>query len=91
MASPFTEIESPGERLSRLIAFLGTTASMIAVINNVVAGVGVALWVQAVRPGRWLGIGIGVAVALALTAAFLAYQRWRFAPFVDAGPIRDEP
>ena len=87
------EIESPGERLGRLLAFLGTTASMIAVINNVVAGVGVALWVQAVRPGRWLGIGIGigVAVALALTAAFLAYQRWRFAPFVDAGPIRGEP
>jgi hypothetical protein len=64
---------------------------MIAVVNNVVAGVGIALWVQAVWPGRWLGIGIGVAVALALTAVFLAYQRWRFAPFVDAGSFHDEP
>ncbi len=63
---------------------------MIAVINNVVAGGGVALWVQAMGSSRTLAIGVGAGVALALTAAFLVYQRWRFVPFDDAGSIQDE-
>ena len=63
---------------------------MIAVINNVVAGAGVALWVQALGSSRSLAIGVGAGVALALTAAFLVYQRWRFVPFDDAGSIQDE-
>ena len=40
------EVESPTERLGALSAFLGTTASMIAVINSVVAGAVVSLIVQ---------------------------------------------
>ena len=77
------KVESPAERLGALSAFLGTTASMIAVINSVVAGAVVALLVQAVAqtsPG-WLGIAAGITAALLVTVAFLLYQRWRFAVF----------
>jgi hypothetical protein len=77
------EVESPAERLGALSAFLGTTASMIAVINSVVAGAVVALLVQTIAPTSpgWLGIAAGVTVALLVTVAFLLYQRWRFAVF----------
>jgi hypothetical protein len=77
------EAESPALRLGALSAFLGTTASMIAVINSVVAGASVALLVQIFAPvsPRWLGIAAGVVLALALIVAFLVYQRWRFAVF----------
>src|SRR5919112_43860 len=37
------EVEPPALLLGPAFAFFGTTASMIAVINNVVAGVGIAL------------------------------------------------
>ena len=82
------EVESPAERLGALSAFLGTTASMIAVINSVVAGAVVALLVQTVVPQSpgWLGIAVGVVSALVLTVAFLLYQRWRFALF-DAASV----
>jgi hypothetical protein len=82
------EVESPAERLGALSAFLGTTASMIAVINSVVAGAVVALLVQAVAPGSlsWLGTAAGVVSALMFTGAFLLYQRWRFALF-DAASV----
>ena len=71
------EVESPAERLGAFTAFLGTTASMIAVINSVVAGAVVSLAVHAVAPTSpdWLGIAAGVASALVLVAAFLTYQR----------------
>lgn len=77
------EVKSPAERLGALSAFLGTTASMIAVINNVVAGAVISLLVHAVAPTlpNWLGIAAGTVSALMLTAVFLAYQRWRFAVF----------
>ena len=77
------EVKSPAERLGAFTAFLGTTASMIAVINSVVAGAVVSLAVHAVAPTLpdWLGLAAGVASALVLVAAFLTYQRWRFAVF----------
>jgi hypothetical protein len=77
------EVESPAERLGALSAFLGTAASMIAVVNSVVAGAVVALLVQVVVPTSpgWLGIAGGVTAALLVTVAFLLYQRWRFAVF----------
>jgi hypothetical protein len=65
--------------LGRLLAHFGTTASMIAVINNVVAGVGTALLTALVVPGApaWVGAAAGIAAALVLTGLFYAYQRWR--------------
>jgi len=85
------EIGSPAERLGPMLAFLGTTASMIAVINNVVAGAGVAVLVHSVSASapRWMGAATGVASASVLTWAFYAYQRWRFAEFDGIGPIRE--
>jgi hypothetical protein len=77
------EVESPAERLGALSAFLGTTASMIAVVNSVVAGAIVLMLVRTVTPGlpKWIGTAAGIVAALALTVAFLLYQRWRFAVF----------
>jgi len=77
------EVESPATRLGVLSAFLGTTASMIAVINSVVAGTAINLFVRMFSPTspKWPGIAAGAVSALALTAAFLVYQRWRFTMF----------
>jgi hypothetical protein len=74
------EVEPPALRLGRVLAFFGTTASMIAVINNVVAGVALALLIRFLSPSSpsWVGAAAGVTGALALTWAFYRYQRWRF-------------
>jgi hypothetical protein len=78
----------PALRLGPLMAFLSTSASMIAFINSVVAGVGVAL-----LAGDLLGadqtvwaMSLGVALAVALIAAFVAYERWRFRIFEHTAP-----
>ena len=77
------EIQSPALRLGPILAFLGTTASMIAVINNVVAGVGIALLVRVFSPSTpaWIGATAGLLAAALLTLAFYAYQRWRFSDY----------
>jgi hypothetical protein len=73
------EAAAPALRLGMTLALFGTTASMIAVINNVVAGVCIALLVRFFGPGApaWAGPVAGIAAALALTWLFYAYQRWR--------------
>ena len=70
----------PALRLGMVFALFGTTASMIAVINNVVAGVSIALVVRIFAPGApaWAAAVAGIAGALLLTWLFYAYQRWRF-------------
>ena len=77
------EMESPALRLGALSAFLGTTASMIAVINSAVAGTAAYLLIQMFSPTspKWPAIVAGAVLALALTVAFLIYQRWRFSLF----------
>lgn len=70
----------PSLELGELFAEFGTTAAMVAIINNVVAGAGVALlarWLLG-KENVWLAVVIGIAAAVLLTLAFLAYQRWRF-------------
>jgi hypothetical protein len=78
------EVESPATRLGPILAFFGTTASMIAIINNVVAGAGVALLTHLLSPSapRWMDAATGSVGALALTFVFYAYQRWRFSEFI---------
>jgi hypothetical protein len=74
------ETTGPALRLGPLLAHLGTTASMIAVTNNVLAGVGVTMLAKKLLAENlsWLAIPIGILLTVLLTAAFLAYQRWRF-------------
>ncbi len=74
------EAETPSLRLGRALAFFGTTASMIAVINNVVAGAAVALLARYVDPSApgWMAAAAGIVGALVLTGLFYRYQRWRF-------------
>jgi hypothetical protein len=73
------EVESPAQRLGPMMSLFGTTASMIAAINNVVAGAAVAVLVHAWWPAlaTIVPVGTGIALALALTVAFYRYQRWR--------------
>ncbi|HEX6156468.1 MAG TPA: hypothetical protein VFZ54_10620 [Burkholderiales bacterium] len=77
---PEAEADEPALRLGLVLAFFGTTASMIAVINNVVAGVCTAVLIRFFWPGlaSWLPAAAGILGALVLTWLFYAYQRWRF-------------
>jgi hypothetical protein len=77
------EAEEPALRFGPALAFFGTTATMIAVINNVVAGVVMALLTRFLLPSApyWVGAVAGIASALVLTWLFYAYQRWRFDDF----------
>ena len=77
------EAEAPALRLGTVIAFFGTTASMIAVINNVVAGVGIALLLRYLSPTTpsWVYSVAGVVGTTGLTWLFYLYQRWRFADY----------
>jgi hypothetical protein len=74
------EVEPPALRFGPALAFFGTTASMIAVINNVVAGVGIALLIRVLSPSAPFRVDAiaGVAGVLVLTGLFYRYQRWRF-------------
>ncbi|WP_280152193.1 hypothetical protein [Piscinibacter sp. XHJ-5] len=71
---------APALKMGVRIAFFGTTASMIAFINSVVAGAGVTLLAHHLLAGEHTGIAltIGSTCAVLLMLAFLAYQRWRF-------------
>jgi hypothetical protein len=70
----------PALQMGPFVGFLTTTASMIAFINSIVAGVGVALLAgRLLRENQTLLASlIGAGVALVLMAAFLAYQKWRY-------------
>lgn len=78
---------SPALGLGSFIAFLGTTASMVAFINSVVGGAGVALLVDALVPGDPVRLGLmcGIVAVAGSMLAFLMFQRWRFST-VDAAP-----
>lgn len=79
---------SPALGLGLIMAFLGTSASTVAVINAIVGGAGVAVLVrEALGPARGgIAVATGVATALALVLAFYRFQRWRFATFA---PVLD--
>jgi hypothetical protein len=92
---------SPSLGLGVIVAFLGTTATMIAFINSVVAGAGVALLVRVLagRAGEALALVCGVVSVAVLMTTFYLFQRWRFGStplaFQPAGESRrddrDEP
>ena len=82
----------PALRLGRLMAFLSTSATMVAFINSVVAGAGIAVFAgerldtDTTAPAMLLGAG----GAGALIVAFVAYERWRFRIF-ERAESREEP
>ncbi len=63
-----------------VIGFLTTAASIVSLLNSIVAGAGVALVVGYARAGEQTGLALlpGVATAVVLMVGFLAYQRWRY-------------
>jgi hypothetical protein len=83
----------PSLRLGTLFAFFGTTASMIAFINNFLAGAGITLLATTLlgEDHKWLAFSIGAASAVLLTLVFLAYQRWRFSMIDGAEAESREP
>jgi len=83
----------PSLRLGPFMAFLSTSASIIAFVNSVVAGVGVALFAGdrlSADQTAWAW-SLGVAVAGALIVAFVVYERWRFRIFERAEEPSGEP
>ena len=78
----------PSLQLGPSIAFLTTTSSMVAFINNVVAGAGIALlarWFLGAHDAVF-AVLLGVGGAAVLMAAFLMYQKWRFSMFEPVAP-----
>ena len=86
---------APSTRLGSLMASLSTTATMIALINNVVGGAGVAFLTRAcVGAGHaTLSLIAGATTFVILTVAFVVFENWRFreierfsSPTIEAGP-----
>ena len=74
------EAPEPSQALGQLVALATTSASMVAVINSLVAGTGVALLAGKMlgRLDTLAGVSLGVITVVVLTGAFLIYERWRF-------------
>ena len=70
----------PALQMGPSMGFITTTASMVAFINSIVAGVGVALLAgRLLGPGRTLlACLIGIGVALVLVVLFFVFQKWRY-------------
>jgi hypothetical protein len=70
----------PALRMGPNIGFITTTASMVAFLNSIVAGVGVAMLVgELLGERRTIVVSlIGAGVALVLMALFFVYQKWRY-------------
>ena len=66
------------------IGFITTNASMIALINSIVGGAGIALLIGYWSQKRGLAVSLGIMVAVALMTIFLFYQRWRYKSFSPA-------
>lgn len=71
---------TPSGRLGPVMASLGTTATMIALINNGVGAAGVAMLIRSVVGETHTGLtwGAGAATFVGLTIASVAFQNWRF-------------
>ena len=70
----------PEVKVGPVVGFLTTAASIVSLLNSIVAGAAVALIVGYARAGEPPGFALwpGVATAVVLMAGFLAYQGWRY-------------
>jgi hypothetical protein len=84
---PEAPSSEPALQLGAVLAQMSTTAWMVALINNAVAGAIVTL-----AANRWWKVGtgthllLGAAVTVALTLGFYAFQRWRMASAGASAP-----
>ena len=71
---------SPSLRMGPFVGLITTTASMVAFLNSILAGVGVAMVAGGLlRETRTVVASlIGAGVALVLMALFFVYQKWRY-------------
>jgi hypothetical protein len=78
----------PAAQSGTFLAFLSTSASMIAVINNTLAGaaVGLLMYARMDHPSVWVPVAVGAVITAALTWVFVRYQHWRFAAFEHQDP-----
>jgi hypothetical protein len=70
----------PALHMGPTVGLITTTASMVAFLNSIVAGVGVAMLVGGLLGEKRTVVVtlIGAGVALALMALFFLYQKWRY-------------
>jgi hypothetical protein len=70
----------PALRMGPSMGLITTTASMVAFLNSIVAGVGVAMLVGGLlrERGTLLTSLVGSGVALVLMVLFFIYQKWRY-------------
>jgi hypothetical protein len=71
---------SPSLRMGPFVGLITTTASMVAFLNSILAGVGVAMLAGGLLGEKRTVVAslIGTGVALALMAVFFVYQKWRY-------------
>jgi len=69
----------PPLRMGPFVGFITTTASMVAFLNSILAGVGVSMLVGGLVRERQtvVAVVVGAGVALVLMALFFVYQKWR--------------
>jgi hypothetical protein len=70
----------PALHMGPFMGLITTTASVVAFLNSIVAGVGVAVLAGGLLPERRTVVTtlIGAGVALVLMALFFVYQKWRY-------------
>ena len=74
------------------VGLITTTASLVAFLNSIVAGVGVAMLVGGLlREKRTMVASlVGGGVALVLMALFFVYQKWRYDSTTAPSPQSEE-
>jgi hypothetical protein len=80
------EARAPELRLGTTVAFLTTSASVIALVNSFVAGAGIALLVESFGSALAVALLAGVAVAALTMLGFVGYERWRFRVLMVVAP-----
>lgn len=70
----------PALRMGVFVGFITTTASMVAFLNSILAGVGVSMLVGGlVREEQTVvAVLVGAGVAIVLMTLFHLYQKWRY-------------
>ena len=77
---------TPALGLGVTVALLGTSATMVAVINAIVGGAGIWLLMrdQLGADRSTTALWLGVATTVLLLVTFYRFQQWRFATFAPA-------